>query len=264
MKIKITQKGTSLSTIAEDRQEANPEKLRTHHNLHCENNQLIDSVDQELKIGAEVILPDEEVTDLDAQYAAYNPPVLSEDADDNTLDEEENEDSDSSGRNKSSHEGKYYVIQRGTCECNQGFKPAKFKVTSHQHHYWNDLNGAKEANCLAMTEEDTQLEPSSETFGKCKLRPRYNDFQPCIYAPAGNWEKTFMDVKIMGKNTVTEISELMCTTGGKITVVSHGQQSEVGQGNVNNTNTMEQQALNPMVDYDEFKAELDEEEFEVR
>lgn len=42
---------------------------------------------------------------------------------------------------------------------------------------------------------------------------------------AGKWTKTYDKVKVMGKSCVTEISELMCTTGGKIKIMKHGQQS---------------------------------------
>lgn len=62
----------------------------------------------------------------------------------------------------------------------------------------------------------------------------------------------------MGKSAVTEISELMCATGGKITVMKHGQQSEAGKSNVNNANSQEQQAYNPIVDFEEFKEEVNQ------
>ena len=47
------------------------------------------------------------------------------------------------------HDGKYFVVQKGTCQCNQGFKFPKFKVTSHQKHYWNAPKG--KADILAVT-----------------------------------------------------------------------------------------------------------------
>ncbi|ANO47356.1 hypothetical protein Pf1_01901 [Flavobacterium columnare] len=43
---------------------------------------------------------------------------------------------------------------------------------------------------------------------------------------AGKWSKTYDKVKILDKKCVTEISELMCSTGGKITILKHGQQSQ--------------------------------------
>lgn len=50
------------------------------------------------------------------------------------------------------HEGKYFIIPKGFAECNQGFKPAHFKVTSHKHHYWNDEKAG--GDYLAVTEDD--------------------------------------------------------------------------------------------------------------
>ena len=57
---------------------------------------------------------------------------------------------------------------------------------------------------------------------------------------------------------VTEASELMCTIGGKISVMKHGQQSEAGKSNAIDANSAEQEILNPVVDYDEFKEEIEE------
>ena len=42
----------------------------------------------------------------------------------------------------------------------------------------------------------------------------------------------------------------------KITILKHGQQSEAGKRNVDNANTQEQQVYNPVVDFDEFKEEI--------
>ena len=165
----------------------------------------------------------------------------------------------SSEGDSSPHDGKYFVIQKGMCQCNQGFKFPKFKVTSHQKHYWNDEEG--NADYLAVTEDDLTLDPPAIPFGNCKLRPTSGGYLPCAYAPAGKWQKTYEKVKVMGKSCVTEISELMCSTGGKITILKHGQQSEAGKSNVMDANSQEQHIYNPLVNFDEFKAEvLDENE----
>lgn len=62
----------------------------------------------------------------------------------------------------------------------------------------------------------------------------------------------------MDKSCVTEISELMCSTGGKITILKHGQQSELGKTSVNNADSKEQQVYNPVVDFEEFKENLED------
>lgn len=179
-----------------------------------------------------------------------------------TTDEKNNDmksEKKSSEGDSSPHDGKYFVIQKGMCQCNQGFKFPKFKVTSHQKHYWNDEEG--NADYLAVTEDDLTLDPLAMPFGNCKLKPTSGGYLPCAYAPAGKWTKTYEKVKVMGKSCVTEISELMCATGGKITILKHGQQSEAGKSNVMNANSQEQHTYNPLINFDEFKAEvLDEDD----
>ncbi len=168
--------------------------------------------------------------------------------------EQKKEEKNSNESNSSSpHDGKYFVIQKGMCQCNQGFKFPKFKVTSHQKHYWNDEEG--KADYLAVTEDDLTLDPPAMPFGNCKLKPTSGGYLPCAYAPAGKWQKTYEKVKVMGKSCVTEISELMCSTGGKITILKHGQQSEAGKSNIMNANSQEQRIYNPILDFEEFKDE---------
>lgn len=177
-----------------------------------------------------------------------------ESTDENESKTEEDKQSESSG---SEHDGKYFVVQKGMACCDKGAKFPNFKVTSHQKHYWNDEKG--EADYLAVTENDLTFNPAAMPFGTCSVK----NGNPCAYAPAGKWTKTYEKVKVMGKSAVTEISELMCATGGKITVMKHGQQSEAGKSNVNNANSQEQQAYNPIVDFEEFQEETDPDGFEV-
>jgi len=62
----------------------------------------------------------------------------------------------------------------------------------------------------------------------------------------------------MGKSCVTEISELRCATGGKITVLKHGQQAELGKSNISNADSRTQHLCNPVIDFDEFREETGE------
>ncbi|TGN22999.1 PAAR-like protein, partial [Empedobacter tilapiae] len=73
---------------------------------------------------------------------------------------------------------------------------------------------------------------------------------------AGKWQKACDKIKVMDKSCLTEISELMCATGGKITILKHGQQSEIGKKNVENASSFEQQIYNPVIDFDEFKDQI--------
>ncbi|MCJ8497623.1 DUF4280 domain-containing protein [Chryseobacterium salipaludis] len=167
--------------------------------------------------------------------------------------EKETEESESSS---GAHDGKYFVVQNGTCQCNQGFKFPKFKVTSHQKHYWNDAEG--QADYLAVTEDDLTLDPPAAPFRQCKLKPSSGGYLPCTYAPAGKWQKPYEKVKVMGKSCLTEISELQCAVGGKITIFKHGQQSEAGRGNVAKAKAKEQAIYNPVMDFEEFQEEMED------
>lgn len=193
--------------------------------------------------------------------------TMDEDDDENSNSQEETpkekkQEQNQRESNSSEHDGKYFVIQKGKCQCNQGFQFPNLKVTSHQKHYWNDAEG--QADYLAVTEDDLTFNPPAMPFGNCKLKPTSGGYLPCAYAPAGKWTKTYEKVKVMGKSTVTELSELMCATGGKITILKHGQQSEAGKSHVNNASSDEMQIYNPIVDYDEFKEEINGEDlFEV-
>ena len=150
----------------------------------------------------------------------------------------------------SEHNGKHFVIQKGKAMCDKGTSFPNFKVTSHKKHYWNDEEG--QDDYLAVTEEDLQFNPVAVPFGNCSVK----NGNPCAFAPAGKWQKPYEKVKVMGKSCLTEASELMCATGGKITVMKHGQQSVAGKSNVEKANTDEQQVYNPMVNFDEFKEEI--------
>lgn len=165
---------------------------------------------------------------------------------------EKKDDNQQSDNSSNEHDGKYFVIQKGKACCDKGAKFPQFKVTSHQKHYWNDEKG--EADYLAVTEDDLTFNPAAMPFGTCSIK----NGNPCAFAPSGKWTKTYEKVKVMGKSCVTEISELICATGGKITVLKHGQQSEAGKSNVNNANAQEQSVYNPVVDFEEFKEEINQ------
>lgn len=270
MKNYITQKGDTFSSLARQFKLKNEGILKTYHNLHCPP----EDVMQEPVPGKTILIPEdpqlmanesqsqdisdssqEESTDEmssseenTSEQQAKNEEPSSEKTDQQPNKEEKKDTKEDSG--SSPHEGKYFIVQKGTVQCNQGFKFPKFKVTSHQKHYWNDEGNA---DYLAVTEEDLQLDPAAQPFGQCKLKPSSGGYLPCAYAPAGKWQKTYEKVKVMGKSCLTEISELMCSTGGKITILKHGQQSETSKSQVGKASTQEQQVYNPVVDFDEFK-----------
>lgn len=271
MKNYVIQKGDTFSSLARQFKVKDEGILKTYHNLHCPPEDIM----QEPVPGKKILIPEDPQL-IAEETEPHNPSSSSgeESTEDTSTGEEnpagdqsqnkeqpsekaeqsnkeEKKEDNSEDNSSTPHEGKYFVVQKGTVQCNQGFKFPKFKVTSHQKHYWNDEEG--NADYLAVTEDDLQLDPAAQPFGQCKLKPTSGGYLPCAYAPAGKWQKTYEKVKVMGKSCVTEISELMCSTGGKITILKHGQQSEAGKSNVAKANTQEQQVYNPVVDFDEFK-----------
>lgn len=275
MKNYVIQQGDTFSSLARQFKLKNESILKTYHNLHCPEEDIM----QEPVPGKKILVPegpqfmDEEkdsqpsaTTQEETTEEGTHDESASEQPSDETQSsektEEKQEKKDKGGESSSgSHDGKYFVIQKGTVQCNQGFKFPKFKVTSHQKHYWNNKEG--EADYLAVTEDDVQLDPPAQPFGQCKLKPTSGGYLPCAYAAAGKWQKPYEKVKVMGKSCLTEISELMCTTGGKITILKHGQQSEAGKSNVTSAKSQEQQVYNPVINFDEFKAETEENEAEA-
>ncbi|WP_333852020.1 DUF4280 domain-containing protein [Epilithonimonas sp.] len=166
--------------------------------------------------------------------------------------EEKKEDEKQSESNSSEHDGKYFVVQKGMACCDKGAKFPQLKVTSHKKHYWNDQEG--QSDYLAVTEDDLMFNPAAMPFGTCSIK----NGNPCAFSPSGKWTKTYDKVKILDKKCVTELSELLCSVGGKITIMKHGQQAEAGKSNVNNANSAEQQTYNPMMDFEEFKEEINQ------
>ena len=262
MKKHTVQSGETFASLVQNYAIKNNDYLRLYHNLNCPEKDIIRG---ELIVGKEILIPDdpefliEETEEIDEETDTMNEiePETTNDssANDQEENEEENQSDEKETKSKNSeHEGKHFVIQKGMCQCDKGFKFPKFKVTSHQKHYWNNADG--QADYLAVTEDDLTFDPPAMPFGNCKLRPTSGGYLPCVYSPAGKWQKTYEKVKVLDKKCLTEISELMCSTGGKITILKHGQQSEIGKTNVNNANIQEQQVYNPVVDFDELKEEI--------
>lgn len=156
----------------------------------------------------------------------------------------------------SKHNSRHFVIQKGRAICNQGNLSPQFRVTSHRKHYWNDEAG--QPDFLAVTEDDVQFSPSGASFGQCRLKPSSGGYLPCTFAPAGKWQNTYEKVKVMGKACVTEVSELMCTVGGTVTVKDHGQTTSLGIHQIKNTDAKEQYLINPILDESQFREAKDD------
>lgn len=148
---------------------------------------------------------------------------------------------------KSEHDGKYFIVHNAKCSCDQSVvakQPAKLQVTSHSIIILND-----QQDKLAATEADRSFDPAMATFGKCKMKPMPGGgYMDCTVAPAPKWGKTYDSTQVMGKNTLTEISELQCMTGGKITILNHGQTDAVSNAHADNTNPVELAMVNPAIE----------------
>lgn len=260
MKTYRSQPNDSFASIAKKFNIKDEHFLRTFHNLNCAETEVIYN---EIPPGTSILIPEDPQFLISDEYkpshydfkdsemqGENNEEKPDHSLPDNETFEEPKENDNSSGN----HDGKHFVIQKGSVQCNQGFTFPKFKVTSHNKHYWNDADGQQDH--LAVTEDDIQFAPSSQPFGQCRLRPCSGGYLPCVYTPSGKWINTYDKVKVMDKSCVTEISVLMCSTGGEITVLKHGQQSELGKSNVNHADSAEQQLYNPVLDFEEFKEEI--------
>jgi hypothetical protein len=64
----------------------------------------------------------------------------------------------------------------------------------------------------------------------------------------------------MGKSCLTEISELQCAIGGKITVMKHGQTAEISKQNFKNADPFILSQINPFFNFGEFLDKIEEEE----
>jgi hypothetical protein len=261
MKRYIVKKGDTLDSIAKHNGIKDGKTLQIFHNTNCTLEELIGT---QIPEGSTLYIPEESDSMAETQQTSEtsnsknsNSKPTNFNSNSNTHTGESTSYTQVNRATESEHDGKYFVVQKGQCQCDQGFKFPKFQVTSHQKIYWNDADGQSEY--LAVTETDLQFDPVVEPFGKCKLKPSSGGYLPCTYAPAGKWTKTYENVKIMGNSCVTEISELRCTTGGKITIFKHGQQSEASGNQVAKANPDEQQSHNPIMDFEEFQQETDTE-----
>jgi hypothetical protein len=268
MKSYTTKPNDSFANIAEKFQIKDEFYLKTFHNLNCSNEEVIHG---KIPTGTQILIPEdpeyliedstpeEDNTNEDEvdSMNGYDDETEEQTVEENPsqekkqeAEEEKQEEQKESG--SSSHDGKYFVIQKGMAMCDKGAKFPNFKVTSHQKHYWNNEEGKDDY--LAVTEDDLLFNPPAMPFGTCSIK----NGNPCAYAPSGKWTKTYDKVKVMGKSCVTEISELKCSTGGKITIFKHGQQSEIGKSNLDKADSQEQHMYNPLVDFEEFKEEMDD------
>ncbi|MDO6819015.1 PAAR-like protein [Zobellia sp. 1_MG-2023] len=112
---------------------------------------------------------------------------------------------------------KIYVLDGALLECDQGFTPAKLRVTENKK--------VKIQGQFKATDMDIQI---PQTFGQCKLKPSGSSYLPCVPA-LQKWTKT-TEKATLGKTKkfLFEDSECMCATGGMVTILQPMQINTAG------------------------------------
>lgn len=191
--------------------------------------------------------PQDEIYEINGETPPLDPAEEQKSAEETQQEEKKKEEEEKKQEesSKSEHYGKYFVVHNAKCVCDKAENPkqtADLQVTSHKIIVLNE-----QADKLAATEDDRTFLPPAATFGKCTLKPSSGGYLPCQLAAAPKWSKTYDNTTVQGKKTLTEISELQCMMGGKITIDKHGQTDSVSNAHADNTNPLELAAVNPAI-----------------
>ena len=224
-----------------------PMKLKEYHNERADFNS---QVGNQLHPNITLLMPSsEEVRELNAEKP-FEDEVKQEQREEEQKQQEEKEKEATAEQQKqeekSEHDDKYYVVNGAKCICNKAENPnqqATLQVTSHKTIVFNE-----QSDKYVATEDDKTFIPAVMTFGKCTLKPSSSGNLPCSPQCAPKWSKTYEGTKVLGKNTLTEISELQCMVGGKITIAKHGQTDRVLLQHSENTTPLEVNAVNPAIE----------------
>uniref|UniRef100_UPI00262644F9 DUF4280 domain-containing protein n=1 Tax=uncultured Cytophaga sp. TaxID=160238 RepID=UPI00262644F9 len=131
----------------------------------------------------------------------------------------------------------YLICEGALCECAGGSAKVKLKVTSHKKAY---INGDK----LVATEKDVTFD-SPGNFGTCSfMTSPYNTCAPSVQ----KWLQPYNDIEVENNKVITDKSEMMCTTGGKIKITKHGQTQDVNAEQANNMDRTIAAQVNALAD----------------
>ncbi|WBV55736.1 PAAR-like protein [Chryseobacterium daecheongense] len=239
------QSGETLQDIAKKLGIKDWTKLKQYHDQNAGADPKVPNVPYP---GFNLLTPSkEEIYEMNGETPPPDPAEEQKNAEQKQGEEKKKEEEQKKEENaaKSDHDGKYFVVHNAKCVCDKAENPkqtADLQVTTHKIIVLND-----DSSKLAATEEDKTFNPPVATFGKCTLKPSAGGNLPCALAPAPKWSKTYESTQVMGKNTLTEISELQCMVGGKITIDKHGQTDSVSNAHADNTNPLELAMVNPAV-----------------
>lgn len=244
--IYIVKKGETLESIAND-YGITVYELRNFHNLWCEdiNDGIAYKVWEGKKLTVEKEKPDRQQIQerKEAQYQQQKKERISR-----KQKEEE--------AKRTEQDDKFYVVDGAKCVCDKGTIPAVLKVTSQSR---TIFNSRKNNEKYVATLEDKDFREGSSCFGSCKIKNN----NPCAFVPAGNWKKPYEKLKIMDKAALTEISYLMCSVGGKITVHHHGQSIKMGINNVQKADAELINQVVPGINFEDFQGEYDDNQYYI-
>ncbi|WP_228409721.1 PAAR-like protein [Chryseobacterium sp. T16E-39] len=239
------QSGETLQDIAKKLGIKDWTELKNYHNQNAGPDQKVPNVPY---AGFNLLTPSqEEIYKMNGETPPPDPSEEQKSAEQKQGEEKKKEEEEKKEEkaSKSDHDGKYFVVHNAKCVCDKAENPkqtADLQVTTHKIIVLND-----DSTKLAATEEDKTFNPPVATFGKCTLKPSAAGNLPCALAAAPKWSKTYDSTQVMGKNTLTEISELQCMVGGKITIDKHGQIDSVSNAHADNTNPVELAMVNPAI-----------------
>ncbi|WP_261510977.1 PAAR-like protein [Chryseobacterium paludis] len=240
------QSGETLQDIAKKLGIKDWTELKKYHNQNAGSDQQTSDIPY---AGFNLMTPtQEEIYEINGETPPADPVKEQKEAEQKQGEEKKKEEEEKKEEeaSKSDHDGKYFVVHNAKCVCDKAENPkqtADLQVTTHKIIVLND-----DSSKLAATEEDKTFIPPVATFGKCTLKPSSAGNLPCALAAAPKWSKTYESTQVMGKNTLTEISELQCMVGGKITIDKHGQTDSVSNAHADNTNPLELAAVNPAIE----------------
>jgi hypothetical protein len=153
---------------------------------------------------------------------------------------------------------KKVVVQGAKLQCQFSVEPKtdNLKVLSQSKHYANDSKGEEK---LIATDKDIGQTLEKNTFGKCKKQPNGSgDYLPC-QAVITKWSGFYEKMTLSNKGKVLlEDSKATCPMGAPdcITIKHAGQKAEISKDNVMKANNRVLQILNPMVNMQKIKNDL--------
>lgn len=242
--IYIVKKSETLESIADD-YGISVYELRNFHNLWCED--INDAIAYKIWEGQKLTVEKEKPSKEEIKQRK----------EDKYLEEKKKKESQKQKEEeakRTEHEDKFYVVDGAKCLCDKGVTPATLKVNSHSK---TILNSSKNDEKHTATVEDLQFKEGNSCFGSCKVKNN----NPCAFVPAGKWMKPYEKLKIMDKEALIEISYLMCSVGGKITIQHHGQSVRLGSNNVQKADAQLLNQVMPGINFEEFQAEFDENQY---